>query len=75
MGMNVSDEEAGEAVAEAIAAFTKKMGVPQRLRDTGVPESGLTEASEVCMGQGPMVYNPKMVSDPEEVLVVFKQAW
>jgi Alcohol dehydrogenase, class IV len=75
MGMNVSDEEAGEAVASAISEFTKKMGVPQRLRDAGVPESGLAEAAEVTMGMGGIVYNPKMVSDPEEILGVFKQAW
>jgi alcohol dehydrogenase class IV len=71
----VSDEEAGEAVASAISEFTKKMGVPQRLRDAGVPESGLAEAAEVTMGMGGIVYNPKMVSDPEEILGVFKQAW
>jgi aldehyde dehydrogenase (NAD+) len=71
----INDDNAGEAVADAITAFTKKMGVPQRLRDAGVPENGLVEASEVCLGQGPMVYNPKFISDPAEVLGVFKNAW
>jgi alcohol dehydrogenase class IV len=71
----MSDEEAGEALAQAITDLTKKMGVPQRLRDVGVPESGLVEASDVCLGQGPMAYNPKMVGGSEEVLEVFKKAW
>jgi len=70
----INDENAGEAVANAITALTKKMGVPQRLRDAGVPESGLAEAAEVTMGMGGMIYNPK-ISDQEDVLGVFKQAW
>lgn len=76
MGLKIKNEaESGEAVAKAITDLTKKLGVPQRLRDAGVPEDGLAEACDVCMGQGPMVYNPKMISDPAEVLVVFKNAW
>ncbi|PKN52117.1 MAG: NAD-dependent alcohol dehydrogenase [Deltaproteobacteria bacterium HGW-Deltaproteobacteria-13] len=75
MGMKVSDEEAGEAVAGAITALSQKMGVPQRLRDAGVPEDGLAEASEVAMGQAPMVVNPRQVDDAQEVLSVLKQAW
>jgi aldehyde dehydrogenase (NAD+) len=75
MGMKASDEEAGEAVAGAISALSKKMGVPQRLRDAGVPESGLAEASEIAMTQAPMVVNPRPVSDATEVLGVLKDAW
>jgi aldehyde dehydrogenase (NAD+) len=75
MGMNVSDDEAGEAVANAITRLTKKMGVPQKLREVGVPESGLDEASDVTLTMGGMVYNPKFISDAAEVLGVFKNAW
>jgi alcohol dehydrogenase class IV len=78
MGLEVqgsSDGEASEALARAITGFTTKMGVPQRLRDAGVPESGLNEAAYVTMGMGGMIYNPKTVSDPEEILGVFRQAW
>lgn len=75
MGIKVSDEEAGEAVADAITALSKKMGVPQRLRDVGVPEDGLSEAAEVAMGQAPMVVNPRSVDDPAEVVGVLKEAW
>ena len=75
MGMNVSDDEAGEAVANAITRLTKKMGVPQKLREVGVPEDGLAEASDVTLTMGGMVYNPKFISDAAEVLGVFKNAW
>jgi aldehyde dehydrogenase (NAD+) len=72
---NINDENAGEAVASAITAFTKKMGVPQKLREVGVPENRLDEASEVTLTQGPMVFNPKVTSDPKEILGVLKNAW
>jgi aldehyde dehydrogenase (NAD+) len=71
----ITEENAGEAVANGISAFTKKMGVPQRLRDVGVPESGLAQASDIALSQGPMVYNRKFMSDASEVLSVYKNAW
>jgi alcohol dehydrogenase class IV len=67
--------EAGEAVANAIWDLTKRMGVPQRLRDVGVPEDGLEEAAEIVLSDAAIVYNPKMVYDPEQALEVYKKAW
>ncbi len=75
MGLNVSEEEAGEAVASGITKFTKKMGVPQKLREVGVPEGGLVEASDVTLTMGGTGINPKPISEAEEVLGVFKNAW
>lgn len=78
MGLNTagkSDEDVALAVADAISAFTKKLGIPQTLREVGVPEDRLAEASETTLTQGPMVFNPKFVSDPEEILGVYKNAW
>ena len=71
----MSDEEAGEAAANAVWELTKSMGVPQKLRDVGVPEEGLEEASEMCLYDGSVVYNPKPVFEAEEVLGVYKKAW
>jgi alcohol dehydrogenase class IV len=66
MGMNVSDDNAGEAEASAITRLTKKMGVPQKLSEVGVPESGLAEASDVTLTMGGIVYNPEFISDAAE---------
>jgi len=77
-GVNIErirPEEAGSAVAEKIIEFTKKLGLPQRLRDVGVPEGGLKECSELALSDGAIVYNPKFISDSEEVLKVYQQAW
>jgi alcohol dehydrogenase class IV len=78
MGIDISgmkDEEAGEAAANAVWELTKKMGVPQKLREAGVPEEGLEEASEMALYDGSVVYNPKPVFESEEVLAVYKEAW
>jgi alcohol dehydrogenase len=71
----MSDEEAGEAAVNAVWDLTKNMGMPQKLRDAGVPEDGLEEAANLCMSDGFMVFNPKTVLEPEEVLGVYKNAW
>ncbi len=71
----MSDMEAGEAAANAIWELTRKMGVPQRLRDAGVPENGLEEAANLSLSDGAIVYNPKLIMEAEEVLAVYRKAW
>lgn len=71
----MSDMEAGEAAANAIWKLTKKMGLPQRLRDVGVPEDGLEECAEAALYDGSIVYNPKTIIDSQETLGIYKKAW
>ena len=78
MGVNierVSPEDAGDVLADKIADFTKTLGLPQKLREAGVPEEGLKECSELGLSDGAIVYNSKFVNDSEEVLKVYQQAW
>jgi alcohol dehydrogenase class IV len=78
MGVNVeriSPDEAGYLLADKITEFTKKLGLPQRLRDVEVPEAGLKECSELALSDGAIVYNPKFISDSAEVLKVYQEAW
>lgn len=71
----VSDAEAAEAAIDAITEFTRKMGIPQKLRDVGVPEEGLKDVAELCMYDGCIVYNPTLIFESDQVLEVLKQAW
>jgi len=78
LGVNIGGvrpDKAGDVVADKIIEFTKKLGLPQRLRDVGVPEEGLKECSELALSDGAIVYNPKFISDSEEVLKIYQQAW
>jgi alcohol dehydrogenase class IV len=71
----IQPHKAGDVVADKIIEFTKKLGLAQRLRDVGVPEEGLKECSELALSDGAIVYNPKFISDSEEVLKIYRQAW
>ena len=78
MGMRsegIQLDQAGDVVADKIMEFTKKLGLPQRLRDVGVPEAGLKDCSELALSDGAIVYNPKSITDSAGVLKVYKQAW
>ena len=58
--------EAGEAAANAIWELTKKLRLPQRLRDVSVPEDGLEECADAFLYDGDIVYNPKTIVDSQE---------
>ena len=78
LGVNIEGiqpDKAGDMLADKIMELTKRLGLPQRLRDVGVPEGGLKECSELALSDGAIVYNPKFISDSAEVLKVYKQAW
>lgn len=71
----MSDEEAAEAAINAVWELTKRMGVPQRLRDVGVTEDVLPQAADMSLSDGSLVYNPKMIFEAEQVLEVYKEAF
>jgi len=78
MGLNVrgkTTEEAARMAIEAIRELSKKVNVPQRLRDVGVPEDRLEECVPDAMSDGSIVYNPKFVTDPGDLLNILKEAW
>jgi alcohol dehydrogenase len=70
----MSDEEAGKKAADAIWELTKKVKLPQKLREVNVPEDKLEEIADLAISDGAIVYNPKAM-DVSENLKVLKQAW
>ncbi|MGQ9475321.1 MAG: iron-containing alcohol dehydrogenase [Actinomycetota bacterium] len=71
----MSDEEAADAAINAVWELTKRMGVPQKLRDVGVTEEVLPQAADMSLSDGSLVYNPKMIFEAEQVLEVYKEAF
>lgn len=71
----LSDEEAGKAAAQEVQELIKKIGLPQKLSDVGVPEDRLAEAADASLADGSIVYNPRMVTEMEEVLEIYRAAW
>ena len=53
----------GEAVGDALAAhlteLTARLGLPTRLSEVGVPESGIPALVEGAMGDGTTLLNPR----------------
>jgi alcohol dehydrogenase class IV len=72
---NMSQVAAGEAGIAEIEALVKQIGLPTNLKDTGVEESQLEQCSELAMTDGAIVYNPRFVGDPDEVLTIYKKAY
>ncbi|MBT9167357.1 MAG: NAD-dependent methanol dehydrogenase [Syntrophomonadaceae bacterium] len=78
LGVNIEriqPDEAGDVLADKIVEFTKKLSLPQKLRDVGVPEKGLKECSEIALSDGAIIYNPKFVTDSTEILRIYQLAW
>jgi lactaldehyde reductase len=71
----LSDMEAGEAAGNALWDLTKKLGIPQKLSEAGVPEDGLEAVADMSMSDGAIVYNPKIVFDSAVVLDILKKAY
>lgn len=71
----LDEEGAARLAVNAVQELTRKIGLPQRLREAGVPEEGLAEAAELSLSDGSIIYNPRPVFEADEVLALFREAW
>jgi len=70
-----SDEETAQAAPEAVMEMNRKMGLPLRLRDLGVPRDGLKLVAEDALGDYSVYTNPKPIRSASQVLEVLEMAW
>ena len=78
MGRDVKGMEslkAAEQAAIAIREFSKSIGMPQTLREVNVEASGLDQCANDALMDGSIIYNPKLVFDPDDILKVYKNAF
>jgi alcohol dehydrogenase class IV len=68
-----SDEAVGDALAGHVSGLTERMGLPTRLSEVGVPESGIPALVEGAMGDGTSLLNPREPSE-EDYEALYKQA-
>jgi len=66
---------AGQAAVDATHDLLNKIGLTQALRDLKVDQDRLKECAELSMSDGSIIYNPRMVMEPEEVLDVYMKAY
>lgn len=78
MGLKASgmtDEEAGLAAADGVARLCRELGLPQSLREVGVPEDGLEFIASATLHDRGLATNPKPVSDAAPIMTVLRDAW
>ncbi|MFC3220463.1 iron-containing alcohol dehydrogenase [Tianweitania populi] len=60
---------------EALSALSKRLGLPQRLRDVGITEADLPKLASDAMKQGRLlVNNPRLVTE-SDALAIYKAAF
>jgi alcohol dehydrogenase class IV len=68
-----SDAAIGDALASHVEEVAARMGLPARLSQMGVPESGIPDLVEGAMGDGLTLLNPREPSE-EDYTALFKAA-
>jgi len=77
LGVRVSgtgDVVLGEHVCQAIAEFIRGLGLPQRLRDLGIPKTDLRSIAEDAMESKSVRANPRPVT-VADALEILEAAW
>jgi alcohol dehydrogenase class IV len=65
--------EAAEALATHITGLVERLGLPTRLSQAGVPESGIPALVEGALGDGTTLLNPREVGE-EDYAELYRQA-
>jgi alcohol dehydrogenase class IV len=61
----VHDPDIGEALAQHITGLVRRLGLPTRLSQVGVPESGIPALVEGAIGDGTTLLNPREMAEED----------
>lgn len=68
-------KDLGETVCEATARFIRDLGLPQRLRDLGIPKGDLPSIAAEALESKSVRANPRPVTSAADVLGILEAAW
>ncbi len=71
---NLSDEEAVSKVADAVAGLSKRLGIPQTLREIGIPEEMLPALANQAIQDVCTPGNPRNVT-VDDIINIYKSAY
>ena len=71
---NTSDEEAVNKVVEAVKSLSIKLGIPQTLREIGIPEEMLPALANQAINDPCTPGNPRDVT-VEDIIAIYKEAY
>ena len=69
----IDEPEIGDALADHITALVGRLGLPTRLSQAGVPESGIPALVEGAMGDGTTLLNPREMGE-EDYAELYRRA-
>ena len=72
--LGAHDNSVGAAIA-AVERLVAGLGLPQRLRDIGVPEEALPQLAADAAGDWFLHQNPRRVSGADELTEILRRAW
>ncbi len=78
MGIDISamtDDEAAHAAADGVESLRRSLGLPDRLRDVGVPEEGLELIASATLHDRALATNPRPVTDAGPIMTVLRNSW
>jgi len=71
----MSDYDAALAAADAVEDLRDSLGLPNRLRDVGVPEEGLELIASATLQDRSLATNPTPVTDAGPIMSVLRSSW
>jgi alcohol dehydrogenase len=69
----MSAEEAGNKAADQMEQFVEAIGLTDRLGDYGVTEDALAGLADVAMTDGTIIYSPKPVFEPQDIVEILRK--
>jgi alcohol dehydrogenase len=72
---STNDADLAVDAEKAVSGLVRDLDLPHRLRDVGVPRSDLSDIAQKVIVSPNIIYNPRPVSDPAEVLALLEEAW
>ena len=70
---DVHDDEIGDALAAHLTELSRRLGLPTRLSEVGVPESGIPALVEGALGDGTTLLNPREMGE-EDYAELYRRA-
>jgi alcohol dehydrogenase class IV len=71
----VAERERAHAFADSLAALSKRCGLPQRLRDVGIPADAIPILASAAMRQTRLLVNNPRPLTHDDAETIYRQAW
>jgi alcohol dehydrogenase class IV len=71
----IGTQARAEAFADQLAAMSQRCGLPQRLRDVGIPEDALGVLTDDAIKQSRLLVNNPRPMTRDDIFAVYRAAW